>query len=145
MLCNLAYGPDEDVKYLFKPKFEILPNLNRLLQSKDYFMIETIIWFFANCMGESKPVRDLVISQTDLLMVMANTLQQNRMLPMSLVKTILWCNGNIVRSKYLSNIKKQVYFIASSGLNFEDDDLNYEALMSLSTIGDGNGDDEEEC
>lgn len=60
----MAYGTNEDIEKIFKPEYDILASMDLFLQSENINLIEQIFWFFGNAMGESREIRDLLLSKT---------------------------------------------------------------------------------
>ena len=66
----MAYGTNEDIEKIFKPEYDILASMDLFLQSENINLIEQIFWFFGNAMGESREIRDLLLSKTCIFDVM---------------------------------------------------------------------------
>lgn len=71
-----------------------------MLKLNDLEIVEQILWFFANCCGDSKVLRDKVLQRTSIMQAMTRIISTNSLYK-SVLRTICWCNTNIVRQKNL--------------------------------------------
>mmetsp|Transcript_18944 Transcript_18944/g.13745 ORF Transcript_18944/g.13745 Transcript_18944/m.13745 type:complete len:112 (+) Transcript_18944:356-691(+) len=61
-LANMAHGVEEDNKALFYAQYLLIESLDRLLFLGDAEMAELILWLYANAIGDSITIRNLLLN-----------------------------------------------------------------------------------
>ncbi len=64
-------------------------------------MIEQILWFAGNLIGESFGFRDLLVHDTCLVEIMGKQINAQK-INRTFLRTLCWVNSNITRHKKLS-------------------------------------------
>ena len=68
----------------------------------DHAMIESVLWFLGNILGENAQFRDLILESTKLTEIF-NKLVERQKISRYLLRTLCWVNSNIFRFKGFSS------------------------------------------
>ena len=87
---------------MYDAKYNIIAHLNRILNGNDLQMIDQAIWLIANTCGESIKMRNLMITQTQIIQALTRIISDAQSVGAAirkgLLKSIIWCVSNIARS-----------------------------------------------
>ena len=137
ILTNLAYGTGDEIARILDDSMSIIPAIAQLITSPDPMVVEQVIWLLGNLIGDNAEARDLIISGTPIIRVMA-ALVEGQSIQKSLLKVICWVTSNITRGKCVGLDYEdlcKLYQIAKISLSIDtDDDLLSDALWSLSYL-----------
>lgn len=61
ILTNLAYGDEDDIAKMLDPQFGVIGIIKLVISGDDHAMIESVLWFLGNILGENSQFRDLIL------------------------------------------------------------------------------------
>ena len=71
ILTNLAYGTGDEIARILDDSMSIIPAIAQLITSPDPMVVEQVIWLLGNLIGDNAEARDLILSGTPIIRVMA--------------------------------------------------------------------------
>eukprot|EP00347_Sterkiella_histriomuscorum_P007064 403350389 len=135
-LTNLVFGSNEVIAPIFDPQHFFLQSINTFMKSDSQAMVDQCLWFIGNAIADSLQIRDMVLQNTDLILLMKEMIKAHRISRVCL-KNMVWVCSNIFR---LKNIDDSYILdclpIANAGLFCDDADINSDALWTLSYMAD---------